>query len=77
MQRKVSFKFYPYRYTLVFDGSYIIEQYDITKHDWEIVEKRFESAVKVKEYVEELNNHSEIITESYIVDDLTPFKFID
>lgn len=77
MQRKVSFKFYPYRYTLEFDGSYIIEQYDITKHGWEIVEKRFESAVKVKEYVEELNNHSEIITESYIVDDLTPFKFID
>ena len=72
MKKIITLTFYPFRYTQDLDG-FIIERYDIAQHGWDEIEKRSDPEETVLEHVMELNDSAGKVSESYIVDDLTPF----
>lgn len=60
--------FYPFSYhPLPRNGMFAIERYNILRHKWITVEKRFGVKSDIEDYVRELNEDCGIITEEFIV----------
>lgn len=48
-------------------GYYIVRRYNIIKHKWITLERRFSTLEMIEDYVHDLNADAGIITETFIV----------
>ncbi len=61
--------FYPFSYhPLPQKGMFAIVRYNIIRHKWITLERRFGVKSDIEDYVHELNEDCGIITEEFIVD---------
>ena len=64
--KKISF--YPFiYYPLPKQGHYAVARYNIIKHKWIVLERRFGLKTEIEDYVHELNMESGRIEEEFIV----------